>query len=128
MVAFLSVTCLLLLALTQLMGLSHRRRLRARREEILRLLAANRRIVAQCEAEREAERRRYEELSARQRASHAEALNCAEQRWDRLLAEIQGDFIATLRRVRLRQSTALARLQRGLPQPEVLRLHGTQRL
>ena len=60
--------------------------------------------------------------------SYANSLACAEQRWGRQVTAIQRDYDASLERMRTQQSTALTRLQRRMTQPQVLRLHGDQRL
>ena len=99
---FLTVTCVLLLTLTSVRTHSCRRELRARSEESARALATARAFAAQCEADR--------------REYLAMAVRCRQRYED--LSHRQKGFHAE----------ALARLQRRLPQPEVLRLHGTQQI
>jgi hypothetical protein len=134
-VIFLSVTCMLLIAFTEVMARSYRRQLRARRDVTDRVLAKTQEIAAQHEVYRQEyldmaanSLQQYEDLSAHLEASYADALTCAEQRWGGQLSAIQREYDASLARMRTQQSTALARLQRRMPQPEVLRLHGDQRL
>ena len=135
MIIFLSATCVLLLVLIAVMTRSHRRQLRAQRAVTEQALAQMQQIqrqqatLGQDYRDLTAEhRRQYADLGARLEASYADTLSCSEQRWGRQVTEIQQEYDASVARLRVQQSLALARLQRRMPQPQALRLHGDQLL
>ena len=123
MTVVLALVCALLVVLNAVTARAYRRRLRIRRELADEVLARLRTIMVQ----HDAFCRDYRDASARLQASYADALAQAEQRWAGQLAEVRREHEDSLDRLRVQQAAALARLQRGLPQPRVLRLEGDQR-
>ncbi|MFC1408350.1 hypothetical protein ACEZCY_03520 [Streptacidiphilus sp. N1-12] len=107
-----AVGCLAAVALGALAtALLYRRRLRACRRRCERMSAEHRQLYTQT-------------LVALDAAT--ESLAAAEAQWRQSLERIQHSYDDNLEQLRVKQATALARLQIRLPQPRTLRLHGDE--